>query len=46
MLNFFRSEEHLGTWREANPTAEGAGTTVVEGFKLGLRIFGDLLTGD
>jgi len=33
----------LRAWREANPTADGAGTTVLEGFKLGDRIFGRLL---
>ncbi|MBI1846563.1 MAG: hypothetical protein HYR86_06290 [Candidatus Rokubacteria bacterium] len=42
-INFFRSEEHLRAWREANPTAPGAGTTVVEGFTLARRIFGGLL---
>ena len=30
-------------WREANPDAAGAGDTVMEGFKLARRIFGDLL---
>jgi hypothetical protein len=45
-INFFRSEEHLRAWRDANPTTEGAGTTVAEGFKLGDRIFGGLLRGD
>jgi hypothetical protein len=46
MINFFRSEDHLNAWREANPTAAGAGTTVAEGFKVGHWIFGGLLTGD
>ncbi|PYN81235.1 MAG: hypothetical protein DMD96_10525 [Candidatus Rokuibacteriota bacterium] len=45
-MNFFRSEEDLRAWRAANPTAEGAGITLVEGFKLGRRIFGGLLTGE
>jgi hypothetical protein len=43
-INFFRSEEHLRTWREENPMAQGAGTTLAEAFKLGSRIFGGLLT--
>lgn len=43
--NFFRSEEHLRAWREAHREAVGAGATVVEAFKLGRRIFGDLLRG-
>ncbi len=43
MLNFFRSEEHLRAWWEAAPEASGAGMTVIEGFKLGKRMFGDLL---
>ncbi|PYO01870.1 MAG: hypothetical protein DMD91_06250 [Candidatus Rokuibacteriota bacterium] len=42
-MNFFRSEEHLSEWRDANFTVEGAGTTVAEGFKLGRHIFGGLL---
>jgi hypothetical protein len=33
----------LRAWREANPTADGAGTTVQEAFKLADRIFGRLL---
>jgi hypothetical protein len=45
MLNFFRSEEHLRTWRAVNPDTPGAGATVVEAFKLGRRIFGGLLQG-
>ena len=45
-LNFFRSEEHLRAWRQANPEVAGAGATVFEGFKLGKRIFGKLLTGE
>jgi hypothetical protein len=45
VLNFFRSEEHLRAWREANRDAVGAGTTVGEAFKLGERIFGGLLNG-
>jgi len=44
VLNFFRSEEHLRAWWEANPEVPGAGATVVEGFKLGKRIFGGLLS--
>ena len=45
-LNFFRSEEHMRAWREANPEVAGAGTTVAEAFKLGARIFGGLLGGE
>jgi hypothetical protein len=45
-INFFRSEEHLRTWRAANPTAEGAGTTVADGVRVGEWIFGDLLSED
>ncbi|PYN46914.1 MAG: hypothetical protein DME00_17535 [Candidatus Rokuibacteriota bacterium] len=45
-MNFFRSEEHLRAWRAENPAADGAGTTLAEGFKLGARIFGGLLTGE
>jgi len=45
MLNFFRSEEHLRSWWDAAPEADGAGMTLVEGFKLGKRIFGDLFVG-
>jgi len=36
----------MRAWREANPTADGAGATVGEGFKLARRIFGGLLSGD
>jgi hypothetical protein len=43
MLNFFRSEEHLRAWREANPDAAGAGATAGEAFKLGRHMFGGLL---
>jgi hypothetical protein len=46
MINFFRSEEHLRAWRKENPTVEGAGTSLVEGFKLGSQLFGGLLTGE
>jgi len=42
-INFFRSEEHLSEWRDANSTAESAGTTIAEGLKLGRHIFGGLL---
>jgi hypothetical protein len=45
MLNFFRSEEHLRTWWEATPEVDGAALPLVEGFKVGKRIFGDLLGG-
>lgn len=45
-VTFFRSEEHLRAWWKANPTVEGAGATVGEGFKLGQLIFGSLLSGD
>jgi hypothetical protein len=46
MINFFRSEEHLRAWRDANPAVEGAGATVAEAFKIGDWIFGGLLRGD
>jgi hypothetical protein len=46
MLTFFRSEEHLNAWHDANPMTEGAGATVMEAFKVGSWIFGGLLTGD
>ncbi|PYM89760.1 MAG: hypothetical protein DME04_25390 [Candidatus Rokuibacteriota bacterium] len=45
-MNFFRSEEHLRAWRDANPTTEGAGATVVEAFKVGDWIFGGLLRAE
>jgi hypothetical protein len=45
MINFFRAEEHLRAWRDANAATEGAGATVTEAFKLGQWIFGGLLTG-
>jgi Alkylmercury lyase len=45
MLNFFRSEEHLRAWREANADMPGAGMIVEEAFKLGAHVFGGLLTG-
>jgi hypothetical protein len=32
-------------WWGSNPEVAGTAVTVVEGFKLGQRIFGDLLTG-
>ena len=46
MLNFFRSEEHLRAWQEANSAVTGAGMTIEEAFKLGDHIFGGLLTGE
>ncbi|MBI4240201.1 MAG: hypothetical protein HY613_00660 [Candidatus Rokubacteria bacterium] len=33
----------MKAWREANPEIPGAGATVFEGFKLGKRMFGELL---
>jgi hypothetical protein len=45
MINFFRSEEDLRAWRDVNPSVQGAGANVVEGFKLGRHVFGGLLTG-
>jgi hypothetical protein len=39
--HFFRSEEDLRAWRDLNPSVEGAGATVAEGFKLGRHVFGD-----
>jgi len=45
-INFFRSEEHLRMWRAENHTAEGAGTTVSDGFPVAEWIFGGLLSED
>lgn len=42
-LNFFRSEEHLGSWWEAHPDVPGAAAVLDEAFALGARIFGKLL---
>lgn len=42
-LNFFRSEEHVGAWWATRPDVSGAAATMVEGFRLAARIFGDLL---
>jgi len=33
----------LRAWRDEHPEIPGAGAAVAEGFKLGRRIFGDLL---
>jgi len=33
----------LRTWREGNPTLEGAGATMADGFLIGRRTFGGLL---
>jgi hypothetical protein len=33
----------MRAWWEADPTMEGAGTSVSEAFKLGERVFGGLL---
>ncbi len=46
MLNFFRSEEHLRAWHDRHPDSAGSGTSLAEAFKLGRRIFGDLLPVD
>jgi hypothetical protein len=42
-LNFFQSEEHLRSWREVHPEVLGAAATLPEAFKLGAKIFGELL---
>lgn len=42
-LNFFRSEEHLRPWRAAHPDLPGAAALLEEAFKVGARIFGELL---
>jgi hypothetical protein len=46
VLNFFRSEEHLRAWHDGHRDAAGAGTPLAEAFRLGRRIFGDLLEVD
>jgi hypothetical protein len=46
VLNVFRSEEHLREWHDRHPDSVGAGTPLAEAFKLGRRIFGDLLRFD
>ncbi len=42
-LNFFRSEAHLQQWRATHPEVPGAAASLDEAFKLGARIFGELL---
>jgi hypothetical protein len=42
-LNFFRSEEHLRLWCAAHPDIPGAAALLEEAFKVGARIFGELL---
>lgn len=42
-LNFFRSKEHLRAWREIHPGIPGAAAFLEEAFKLGAKIFGELL---
>lgn len=42
-LNFFRSEEHLGRWREVEPETPGAAASLGEAFRVGAEIFGGLL---
>lgn len=42
-LNFFRSKDHLREWREKHPEVPGAAAVLEEAFKLGARIFGELL---
>jgi hypothetical protein len=42
-LNFFSSEEHLRPWRESHPEVPGGAAVLQEAFKLGARIFGELL---
>lgn len=42
-LNFFRSEAHLRSWREAHPDVPGAAAILEEAFNVGAKIFGELL---
>lgn len=42
-LNFFRSSEHLESWRAAHPDAPGAAAVLDEAFKLARKVFGELL---
>ncbi len=42
-LNFFRSEAHLRLWRETHPESPGAAAVLEEAFKVGAKIFGELL---
>lgn len=42
-LNFFRSEEHLGRWRERHPGVPGAPVGLRDAFRIGATIFGELL---
>ncbi|MBI2155096.1 MAG: alkylmercury lyase family protein [Candidatus Rokubacteria bacterium] len=42
-LNFFQSQEHLRQWRKNHPEVSGAAASLDEAFKLGARIFGELL---
>lgn len=42
-LNFFRSKDHLREWWEKHPEVPGAAAVLEEAFKLGARIFGELL---
>lgn len=44
-LNFFRSEAHLRSWHEAHPGVPGVAAVVGEAFKIGAKIFGELLRG-
>lgn len=42
-LNFFRSAEHLGRWRETYPDVPGAAAVLTEACALGAHLFGTLL---
>ena len=43
LINFFCSEDHLGTWRKANPREEGTALNLQEAVEAGRIIFGELL---
>ncbi len=43
LINFFCSEDHLGTWRKANPGEEGTALNLQEAVEAGRMIFGELL---
>lgn len=42
LLNFFRSEEDLKSWRASHREAPGEGVTLAKAFELGKATFGGL----
>jgi hypothetical protein len=42
-LNFFSSEAHLQSWRETHHGSPGAAAVLEEAFRVGAKIFGELL---